>query len=71
MRYWQPSTEEALRALAAEGIERIVTLTLYPHYSKATTGSSERELQRVLARPEWRDASGSRGSTAIPRSPST
>ena len=53
MRYWQPSTEEALRALAAEGIERIVTLTLYPHYSKATTGSSERELCRVLARPEW------------------
>ena len=71
MRYWQPNTEEALRTLAAEGIERLVTLTLYPHYSKATTGSSERELQRVLARPEWRDASGSRGSTAIPRSPST
>ena len=53
MRYWRPSTEEALRALAAEGVERIVTLTLYPHYSKATTGSSERELRRVLARPEW------------------
>jgi ferrochelatase len=31
-----------------------VTLTLYPHYSRATTGSSERELQRVLARPRWR-----------------
>ena len=30
MRYWQPSTEEALRVLAAEGVERIVTLTLYP-----------------------------------------
>ena len=53
MRYWRPSTEEALRALTAEGIERIVTLTLYPHYSRATTGSSERELRRVLARPEW------------------
>lgn len=53
MRYWRPSTEEALHAFAAEGIARIVTLTLYPHYSNATTGSSERELRRVLAQPQW------------------
>jgi ferrochelatase len=54
MRYWSPRTEEALAELVAAGVERIVTLTLYPHYSSATTGSSERELARVLARPEWR-----------------
>jgi ferrochelatase len=54
MRYWHPSTEEALDAMSAEGIRRVVTLTMYPQYSRATTGSSERELQRALARPRWR-----------------
>jgi ferrochelatase len=54
MRYSQPSCETALEAIAAAGIRRIVTLTLFPHYSKATTGSSRREFDRVLARPQWR-----------------
>src|SRR5262249_54395986 len=56
MRYWGPSTEEALAAFRDEGIARIVTLTLYPHYSCATTGSSENELKRALASPRFRDA---------------
>ena len=54
MRYSQPSSEDALRAIAAAGIRRIVTLTLFPHYSKATTGSSMREFMRTLEKPEWR-----------------
>ena len=54
MRYWHPDTEEALRNLADADVERIVTLTLYPQYSRATTGSSERALTRVLERPEWK-----------------
>lgn len=54
MRYTRPSCEDALRAIAAAGIRRIVTLTLFPHYSKATTGSSMREFQRLLDAPEWR-----------------
>ena len=54
MRYWHPSTEEALEAMSAGGIRRVVTLTLYPQYSRATTGSSERELQRALTRSRWR-----------------
>jgi len=53
MRYWQPDTETALQRLASEGVTRIVTITLYPHYSRATTGSSRRELERVLAQPQW------------------
>jgi ferrochelatase len=32
-----------------EGISRIIALSLYPHYSRATTGSSINELKRVLA----------------------
>jgi ferrochelatase len=48
MRYSRPSTIDALAAIRREGISRIVALSLYPHYSKATTGSSINELRRVL-----------------------
>lgn len=50
MRYTRPTCEDALAAIAAAGLTRIVTLTLFPHYSKATTGSSRREFDRTLAR---------------------
>jgi ferrochelatase len=53
MRYSRPSSADALEAIAAEGIRRIVTLTLFPHYSKATTGSSRNEFDRALASPRW------------------
>jgi len=49
MRYWRPSTIEALAAVKKAGISRIFALPLYPHYSRATTGSSFNELRRVLA----------------------
>lgn len=49
MRYWHPSTLEALAAIRREGITRVIALSLYPHYSRATTGSSINELKRVLA----------------------
>jgi len=48
MRYWKPSTIETLAAIRKEGIDRIIALSLYPHYSRATTGSSLNELKRVL-----------------------
>ncbi|MEI8356259.1 MAG: ferrochelatase [Deltaproteobacteria bacterium] len=48
MRYWRPSTIEALAAINRGLITRIVALPLYPHYSRATTGSSLNELKRVL-----------------------
>lgn len=48
MRYWKPTTIEALAAIKREGISRIVALSLYPHYSRATTGSSINELKRIL-----------------------
>jgi ferrochelatase len=53
MRYSKPTCEDALEAIAKAGIRRIVTLTLFPQYSKATTGSSRREFDRVLAGPRW------------------
>lgn len=54
MRYSRPSCGDALAAIAAAGIRRIVTLTLFPHYSKATTGSSRREFDRIIGTPVWR-----------------
>ncbi|HET9950168.1 MAG TPA: ferrochelatase [Candidatus Eisenbacteria bacterium] len=50
MRYWHPTTDEALDALLAAGCTRLLALTMYPHYSIATTGSSMAELRRVMKR---------------------
>ncbi len=48
MRYWQPSAKEALDVLAEMGISHLIGLPLYPHYSKATTGSSFADLERAI-----------------------
>lgn len=69
MRYWHPSTEEALEAMSGAGIRRVVTLTMYPHYSRATTGSSERELERALSRPRWRGRFEVTGIPSYPDDP--
>ena len=49
MRYWQPEAQTALAEFARAGVRRIVALTLYPHYSRATTGSSLDALRRAVA----------------------
>ncbi len=53
MRYSSPSIREALEAARDFGAERILSFPLYPHYSLATTGSSERELLRRLEEMSW------------------
>jgi ferrochelatase len=50
MRYWHPTAEETLRRLALEGVERAVVLSMYPHYTGATTGSSVGDFRRTAAR---------------------
>ena len=50
MRYWNPTTDAAVDELIRAGVDRLLSLTLYPHYSMATTGSSVAELLRVLER---------------------
>ena len=47
MRYWHPFTESAVADIKADGIEEVVVLPLYPHFSISTSGSSFRELQRL------------------------
>ncbi len=44
MRYWPPYALQTLEEFAGQGISRIIALTLYPHFSKATTGSSLDDL---------------------------
>jgi ferrochelatase len=48
MRYWRPFIQEALEELKVEGVRRLLALSLYPHYSVATTGSALAELKRLL-----------------------
>lgn len=48
MRYSKPDTAETLAAINREGISKIIALSLYPHYSRATVGSSINELEREL-----------------------
>jgi protoporphyrin/coproporphyrin ferrochelatase len=48
MRYWHPSTEEAIAALESRPYDELVLLPLYPQYSFATTGSSLKEWDRLF-----------------------
>lgn len=48
-RYTPPSADEALAAMARDGVRDVIALSLYPHYSRATTGSSLDDLRRALA----------------------
>jgi len=48
MRYWKPTTDEAVDRLLARGCDAFLHLPLYPQESRATTESSSREIRRVL-----------------------
>lgn len=48
MRYWHPMTEAVVEQIYNDGIEKVILLPLYPHYSKTTTGSSVNEWNRIL-----------------------
>lgn len=50
MRYWHPMTENAINEMRRAGVEKVLLLPLYPHFSKTTTGSSVNEWKRVLRR---------------------
>jgi ferrochelatase len=48
MRYWHPFAAEAVRDLVNGGVQQVIALPLYPHYSIATTGSSMTDLHATL-----------------------
>jgi len=49
-RYIQPRSEDALRQMKHDGVERAVAFTQYQQFSCATTGSSLNELWRAASR---------------------
>jgi ferrochelatase len=50
MRYWGPFIMDTLGKVIKDGIRHIIVLSLYPQYSKATTGSSVTEFKKSLDR---------------------
>jgi ferrochelatase len=48
MRYWHPFISEALEEATNDGVRTLYALPLFPHYSRATTGSCFNELDRAL-----------------------
>ncbi len=55
-RYTRPNSDDALRSMRADGIERAIAFTQYPQFSCSTTGSSLNELWRAANRTGLRDA---------------
>ena len=50
MAAWHPFAEEAVADLSARDVRRAIALPLYPHESRATTGSSLNQLEKARAR---------------------
>lgn len=50
MRYWNPRAEDVLARIKADGIETAVVVSMYPHYTGATTGSSVNDFKRAATR---------------------
>jgi ferrochelatase len=47
MRYWHPLIEDVVPVIFKDGIRKIIALSLYPHYSVTTSGSSFSKLKQV------------------------
>jgi ferrochelatase len=52
MRYTPPFADEVAKAIADDGSRTVIALSLYPHYTTATTGSSLNDLRRALRKLE-------------------
>lgn len=50
MRYWHPRAEDVLAQIKADGIENAIVVSMYPHYTRATTGSSINDFKRAAAK---------------------
>jgi ferrochelatase len=55
-RYTRPNSDDALKAMMEDGVERAIAFTQYPQFSCSTTGSSLNELWRAADRTGLRSA---------------
>ena len=53
MRYWHPLSEEALAQITADGVTHLIGVSLYPHFSLTTTGSSVKTFQAACKTHGW------------------
>jgi ferrochelatase len=49
MRYWHPFMKDTVQKICDDGIKLLIVLSLYPHYSKATTGSSIIDFKKAIS----------------------
>jgi ferrochelatase len=49
MACWHPFSDETVAAMRADGVTRAVALPLFPHFSRTTTGSTFKLLDRAIA----------------------
>lgn len=49
MRYWEPTADIAVKQLEEQGVDRVIAIPLYPHFSRATSGSSLTDFKKKLA----------------------
>lgn len=49
MRYWRPFTEEVVDQISRDGIRKVIGLSLYPHYSITTSGSSISQFEKAAS----------------------
>jgi ferrochelatase len=52
MRYQRPSLQSGLRALTDAGVNRVIALPLFPHYSSAAWGSAAEKLMGLVG-TDW------------------
>jgi ferrochelatase len=50
MRYWHPRAEDVIAEIKAAGVETAVVVSMYPHYTRATTGSSVNDFKQAVAK---------------------
>jgi ferrochelatase len=50
MRYWQPRADEVVAKLRTAGTTQALVVSLYPHYTGATTGSSIKDFKSAVQR---------------------
>lgn len=55
MRYWQPTASSAIEELQQQKVDRIIALPLYPHYSRATGGSSYKDFKHQVKKSAIRE----------------
>jgi len=50
MRYWRPFIDETIEQAYRDGVRSLVAISLYPHYSAATSGSAVSRFNDVVRR---------------------